>query len=140
MIFLVVFIFLRCTCDDDERQTFMLWLLVCIFYIGATQAIALAYDMIQVGRAERMVVVAGDNASSDNLMPWLGNGFRALGAATTSAKVFIIISCFVIVIIVASSCYFSVILLYKNKLVYCWYDQSCVRYICFLCLLISHSV
>ena len=49
---------------------------------GATQAIALAYDMIQVGRAERMIVVAGDNASSDNLMPWLGNGFRALGAAT----------------------------------------------------------
>ena len=38
--------------------------------------------MIQVGRAERMIVVAGDNASSDNLMPWLGNGFRALGAAT----------------------------------------------------------
>ena len=38
--------------------------------------------MIQVGRAERMVVIAGDNASSDNLMPWLGNGFRALGAAT----------------------------------------------------------
>ena len=29
-----------------------------------------------------MIVVAGDNASSDNLMPWLGNGFRALGAAT----------------------------------------------------------
>jgi hypothetical protein len=29
-----------------------------------------------VGRAERMIVVAGDNASSDNLMPWLGNGFR----------------------------------------------------------------
>ena len=50
--------------------------------VGATQAIALAYDMIQVGRAERMVVIAGDNASSDNLMPWLGNGFRALGAAT----------------------------------------------------------
>lgn len=50
--------------------------------LGATQAIALAYDMIQVGRAERMIVVAGDNASSDNLMPWLGNGFRALGAAT----------------------------------------------------------
>lgn len=29
-----------------------------------------------------MVVVAGDNAASDTLMPWLGNGFRALGAAT----------------------------------------------------------
>jgi 3-oxoacyl-(acyl-carrier-protein) synthase len=43
--------------------------------------------MIQVGRAERMIVIAGDNASSDNLMPWLGNGFRALGAATISASV-----------------------------------------------------
>jgi 3-oxoacyl-(acyl-carrier-protein) synthase len=49
---------------------------------GATQAIALAYDMIQVGRAERVIVIAGDNASSDNLLPWLGNGFRSLGAAT----------------------------------------------------------
>lgn len=52
---------------------------------GATQAIALAYDMIQVGRAERVVVIAGDSASSDNLMPWLGNGFRSLGAASTCA-------------------------------------------------------
>ena len=54
---------------------------------GATQAVALAYDMIQVGRAERMIIIAGDNASSDNLMPWLGNGFRALGAATSCANV-----------------------------------------------------
>ena len=54
---------------------------------GATQAVALAYDMIQVGRAERMIIVAGDNASSDNLMPWLGNGFRALGAATKCSDV-----------------------------------------------------
>lgn len=54
---------------------------------GATQAVALAYDMIQVGRAERMVVIAGDSASSDNLMPWLGNGFRILGAATTCANI-----------------------------------------------------
>jgi hypothetical protein len=54
---------------------------------GATQAVALAYDMIQVGRAERMIIVAGDNASSDNLMPWLGNGFRALGAATKCSNV-----------------------------------------------------
>ncbi|KAJ1433611.1 hypothetical protein B484DRAFT_11643 [Ochromonadaceae sp. CCMP2298] len=38
--------------------------------------------MIQVGRAERVIVIAGDSASSDNLMPWLGNGFRILGAAT----------------------------------------------------------
>lgn len=54
---------------------------------GATQAVALAYDMIQVGRAERMIVIAGDNAASDTLMPWLGNGFRALGAACIQAEV-----------------------------------------------------
>lgn len=54
---------------------------------GATQAVALAYDMIQIGRAERMVVIAGDNAASDTLMPWLGNGFRALGAACIRAEV-----------------------------------------------------
>jgi hypothetical protein len=57
------------------------------YMVGSTQAISLAYDMIQLGRAERMVVIAGDNASSDILMPWLGNGFRALGAATIKAKV-----------------------------------------------------
>ena len=54
---------------------------------GATQAVALAFDMIQVGRAERMVVIAGDNAASDVLMPWLGNGFRALGAACLESDV-----------------------------------------------------
>lgn len=54
---------------------------------GATQAIALAYDMIQVGRAERVVVIAGDSASSDTLLPWLGSGFRSLGAATKCADV-----------------------------------------------------
>lgn len=54
---------------------------------GSTQAIAIAHDMIQLGRAERMIVIAGDNASSDALMPWLGNGFRALGAATICSNV-----------------------------------------------------
>jgi 3-oxoacyl-(acyl-carrier-protein) synthase len=52
---------------------------------GATQAIALAYDMIQVGRAERVVVIAGDNAASNTLLPWLGCGFRSLGAACTAS-------------------------------------------------------
>jgi len=54
---------------------------------GTTQAIAMAQDMLISGRAERVVVVAGDNASGDPLMPWLGSGFRALGAATTAAAV-----------------------------------------------------
>lgn len=52
---------------------------------GTTQAIAMAQDMLISGRAERVVVVAGDNASGDTLFPWLGSGFRALGAATTQA-------------------------------------------------------
>lgn len=50
---------------------------------STTQAMSIAYDMIQVGRAERMVIIAGDNASSDTLMPWIGNGFHILGAACT---------------------------------------------------------
>ena len=54
---------------------------------GTTQAIAMAQDMLISGRADRVVVVAGDNASGDTLLPWLGSGFRALGAATTKAAV-----------------------------------------------------
>mmetsp|Transcript_5620 Transcript_5620/g.13227 ORF Transcript_5620/g.13227 Transcript_5620/m.13227 type:complete len:967 (+) Transcript_5620:434-3334(+) len=54
---------------------------------GTTQAIAMAQDMLISGRADRVVVVAGDNASGETLMPWLGSGFRALGAATTAAAV-----------------------------------------------------
>lgn len=49
---------------------------------GTTQAIAMAQDMLISGRAQRVVVVAGDNAAGDTLLPWLGSGFRALGAAT----------------------------------------------------------
>ncbi len=54
---------------------------------GTTQAVAIAEDMLRAGRCERVVVVAGDNASSPALLPWLGNGFRALGAASTAAAV-----------------------------------------------------
>ncbi|KAK1736800.1 hydroxymethylglutaryl-CoA synthase [Skeletonema marinoi] len=54
---------------------------------GTTQAIGMAQDMLISGRAERVVVVAGDNGSGGTLLPWLGSGFRALGAATTEAAV-----------------------------------------------------
>jgi len=54
---------------------------------GTTQAIAMAQDMLVSGRAQRVVVVAGDNASGPALLPWLGSGFRALGAATTAEAV-----------------------------------------------------
>eukprot|EP00624_Nannochloropsis_granulata_P007034 evm.model.NODE_5962_length_8616_cov_28.606546.2 len=54
---------------------------------GTTQAIAIGQDMIQQGRCERLVVIASDNASGDVLIPWLGSGFRALGAASISERV-----------------------------------------------------
>jgi 3-oxoacyl-(acyl-carrier-protein) synthase len=54
---------------------------------GTTQAIAMAQDMLISGRAQRVVVVAGDNASGETLLPWLGSGFRALGAASTKSAV-----------------------------------------------------
>jgi 3-oxoacyl-(acyl-carrier-protein) synthase len=54
---------------------------------GTTQAIAMAQDMLISGRAQRVVVVAGDNASGTTLLPWLGSGFRALGAACTKGSV-----------------------------------------------------
>lgn len=47
----------------------------------------MAQDILSSGRAERVVVIAGDNASGDTLLPWLGSGFRALGAASTKAVV-----------------------------------------------------
>ena len=54
---------------------------------GTTQAIAMAQDMLISGRAQRVVVIAGDNASGSTLLPWLGAGFRALGAASTANAV-----------------------------------------------------
>ena len=53
---------------------------------GTTQAIGIAQDMILRGRCDRVIVVAGDSASSSTLLPWLGNGFRALGAASIASS------------------------------------------------------
>jgi len=39
---------------------------------GTTQAIGMAQDMLISGRAQRVVVVAGDNGSGGTLLPWLG--------------------------------------------------------------------
>ena len=54
---------------------------------GTTQAIAIGQDIIQQGRCERLVVIASDNASGEVLIPWLGSGFRALGAASLGGEV-----------------------------------------------------
>jgi 3-oxoacyl-(acyl-carrier-protein) synthase len=54
---------------------------------GTTQAISMAHDMLVAGRAARVVVIAGDNAAGPTLLPWLGSGFRVLGAATCKPTV-----------------------------------------------------
>ena len=54
---------------------------------GTTAAIALAHDWIRAGRAKRVVVISADNPSSEHLLPWVGIGFLALGAACTKPHV-----------------------------------------------------
>jgi acyl transferase domain-containing protein len=50
---------------------------------STTQATALAEDWIRASRCRRVIVVSADDASSDALLPWLGSGFLATGAAAT---------------------------------------------------------
>lgn len=38
-------------------------------------------DWMRTGRCRRVVVISADNPSSDHLLPWVGIGFLALGAA-----------------------------------------------------------
>ena len=50
---------------------------------STTQAIALGEDWIRTGRCRRVIVIAADDATSDNLMEWIGSGFLVSGAAAT---------------------------------------------------------
>ncbi len=50
---------------------------------STTQAVALAEDWIHAGRCQRVLIVAADDATSDTMMPWIGAGFLATGAAAT---------------------------------------------------------
>ncbi len=52
---------------------------------STTLAVTLAEDWIRAGRCRRVIVIAGDDATSDNLMEWIGAGFLASGAAATDA-------------------------------------------------------
>ncbi len=54
---------------------------------STTQAIAVAEDWIRAGRCTRVVIVAADDATSDQLLGWLGAGFLATGAAATDDDV-----------------------------------------------------
>ena len=47
----------------------------------------MAADWIQLGRCKRVVVVGADDVTGDNLIEWIGAGFLATGAATTTAEV-----------------------------------------------------
>ncbi len=54
---------------------------------STTQAIGIAEDWIKTGRCERVIVVAADDASSENLLPWIGAGFLAAGGVSTKKNV-----------------------------------------------------
>ncbi|HWG91018.1 MAG TPA: beta-ketoacyl synthase N-terminal-like domain-containing protein, partial [Candidatus Thermoplasmatota archaeon] len=54
---------------------------------STTQAVAIAEDWIRTGRCRRVIVIGADDVTSDNLLPWIGSGFLASGAATTAATV-----------------------------------------------------
>ena len=54
---------------------------------GTTAAIALGCDWLRAGRCARVVVISADNPSSDHLLPLIGTGFLALGAACTKPTV-----------------------------------------------------
>ncbi len=54
---------------------------------STTLAVGLAEDWIRAGRCRRVIVLAGDDATSDNLLEWIGAGFLASGAAATDDDV-----------------------------------------------------
>ena len=54
---------------------------------STTQAIAMAQDWIQAGRAERVVIIAADDVTNEEMLEWIGAGFLSVGAATTKADV-----------------------------------------------------
>ena len=54
---------------------------------STTQAVAVAEDWIRTGRCRRTVIVAADDATSEEMLPWIGAGFLASGAAATDEAI-----------------------------------------------------
>jgi len=54
---------------------------------STTLAVATAEDWIRTGRCGRVIIIAADDVSSENLLEWIGAGFLATGAATTETDV-----------------------------------------------------
>jgi malonyl CoA-acyl carrier protein transacylase len=50
---------------------------------STTQAVGIAEDWIRTGRCKRVIVMSCDDITNPTLMPWLGTGFLASGAAST---------------------------------------------------------
>ncbi|MGE5222611.1 MAG: SDR family NAD(P)-dependent oxidoreductase [Omnitrophica WOR_2 bacterium] len=50
-------------------------------------AISLAEDWIRTGRCRRVIVIAADDVSGENLLEWVGAGFLATGAVATDDRV-----------------------------------------------------
>ncbi len=52
---------------------------------STTQAVSIAHDWLRLGRCERVIVIGADDVTGERLLPWIGGGFLAAGAATTAA-------------------------------------------------------
>lgn len=54
---------------------------------STTLALGMAEDWIRRGRCTRVVIVSSDDVTGDELLPWIGAGFLATGAASTEQDV-----------------------------------------------------
>ena len=54
---------------------------------SATAAFSCAEDWLTTGRADRVIIISADDVTGDDLWEWIGSGFAASGAASTSNKV-----------------------------------------------------
>ena len=50
---------------------------------STTHAVAIAEDWIRAGRCRRVIIIAGDDVTRENLVAWIGTGLLASGATTT---------------------------------------------------------
>jgi malonyl CoA-acyl carrier protein transacylase len=54
---------------------------------STTMAVGMAKDWIEAGRCKRVIIIAGDDITSDDTIDWFSSGFLAAGAAATDDKV-----------------------------------------------------
>jgi malonyl CoA-acyl carrier protein transacylase len=51
-----------------------------------THAVSIAEDWMRTGRCRRVIIIAGDDVTSEELMEWIGSGLLATGATTTEER------------------------------------------------------